>query len=305
MKKYPSYLNLSREQFSHRIQQAREMLKSCCICPHHCKINRIEGEKGICRSTDQLMVSSYNVHFGEEPPISGTNGSGTIFFTYCTLNCVFCQNYPISQLGNGNILSISKLSRIMLDLQKKKCHNINLVTPTHFVPQIIEATEMAVREGLCIPIVYNTSGYESVETLKLLEGIVDIYLPDAKYADDRMAKKYSNANHYFSVMERAIKEMYRQVGHLRLNQQGIAITGLMIRHLVLPHQIAGTHEILKWISGNIAPETYISLMAQFFPAYLSSDYPELSRRINRQEYRQALNSLNRFDLSNGWIQECE
>jgi len=302
-KKYPSYLNLSEEEFDDRVQKGYKVMHYCCICPHNCKVNRIAGQTGKCKSTIQLLVSSHCVHPGEEPPISGEKGSGTIFFTNCTLRCVFCQNYPISQLGNGNKNSIKELAKMMINLQKQHCHNINLVTPTHFVPQIIAAIKEAKINGLNIPIVYNSSGYESLETLQLLDGIVDIYLPDAKYFDNKKAQQYSGATNYFQAMTRTLREMYRQVGNLKLDQDGIAIKGLIIRHLVLPDNIAGTEDILKWISKNISRKIYISLMAQYFPAYQSVDYPELYRRITQKEYQEAIKYLHNYDLCNGWIQQ--
>lgn len=303
MKKYPSYLNLSEIQFRNRIKQAYSFLQSCRLCPHRCGVNRIAGQKGFCRSTDQVQISSYNAHFGEEPPISGIYGSGTIFFTNCTLRCVYCQNYPISQLGNGNTISVSGLSKIMLDLQKQKCHNINFVTPTHFVPQIIKAVSEARSSGLHIPLVYNTSGYELVDTLRLLDGIIDIYLPDSKYADNLVAEKYSRAKNYFSVMKKAIKEMYYQVGDLKVDKNRIALSGLLIRHLVLPYNLAGSDKVLRWIAENISLKTYISLMAQYFPAFQASEYPNLSRRINQKEYRETKAVFAQYGLNNGWIQQ--
>jgi putative pyruvate formate lyase activating enzyme len=305
MKKYPSYLNLRKVQFQRRIREAYHCLQSCSLCPHHCGVNRIAGQKGLCRSTVQLTVASYNAHFGEEPPISGSRGSGTIFFSNCTLRCLFCQNYPISQLGHGNPVSISDLSKMMLDLQKQGCHNINLVTPTHFVAQIIAAIGEAKSKGLSIPIVYNTSGYESLSTLKLLEGIIDIYLPDAKYADNLIAQKYSGAENYFSVLKEALREMYRQVGDLKVDQYGIVVSGLIIRHLVLPNNLSGSDKILPWIAQNISPETYLSLMSQYFPAFQADKYPELSRRVTRAEYSKAKLAFEQCGLKNGWWQENE
>lgn len=303
MKKYPSYLNISVEEFEKRIKDAEQILQSCRICPHQCGVNRIAGEKGLCRSTAQVMVSSYNAHFGEEPPISGIGGSGTIFFTNCTLRCVFCQNYPISQLGNGNPVSISQLSKMMLDLQKRGCHNVNLVTPTHFVPQIIAAIAQSSKEGLSIPIVYNTSGYESLTALKLLEGIIDIYMPDAKYADNILARKYSGAKKYFDVLKDALREMYRQTGDFKVDKNGVAISGLLVRHLVLPNNLAGTDQILPWIAQNISNKTYISLMAQYFPTFRAADYPQLSRLITRKEYQEAKFVLKQCGFENGWLQQ--
>ena len=303
MKKYPSYLNLSENEFQKRINQAYKFLESCKLCPHCCKVNRIAGQKGICRSTAELKISSFNAHFGEEPPISGVYGSGTIFFTNCTLRCIYCQNYPISQLSNGNTISVSDLSSIMLTLQKQRCHNINLVTPTHFVPQILKAVAQSRTSGLKIPLVYNTSGYESSETLKLLDGIIDIYLPDAKYAEDDVAEKYSKAEKYSLVNKDALREMYRQVGNLRMSKSGIAVSGLIIRHLVLPQNLSGTDKILTWVAENISKKTYISLMAQYFPAFQASEYPALSSRISKDEYKRARKYFDNSGLVNGWFQQ--
>ena len=302
-KKTPSYLNISKIQFERRIKEAYEILLSCHLCPHKCRVNRIVGEKGKCRSTAQPMVSSYNAHYGEEPPLSGSRGSGTIFFTNCTLRCLFCQNYPISQLGNGNLVTISELADMMLSLQKRGCHNINFVSPTHFVPQIIDALAQAKEKGLSIPLVYNTSGYESVSTLKLLDGIVDIYLPDAKYADDEIAQKYSGATDYFSILKKALREMQRQVGDLKLDEDGIAISGLIIRHLLLPDNLAGTARILPWIAKNISQNAYISLMSQYFPAHQAMNHPQLSRAITKKEYQEARAILRSCNLENGWLQQ--
>lgn len=299
MRKYPSYLNINEEQFQKRIKDAEQILESCQICPHQCGVNRIAGEKGLCRSTAQVMVSSHNAHFGEEPPISGVHGSGTIFFTNCTLSCVFCQNYSISQLGNGNPVPISQLSEMMLDLQKRGCHNINLVTPTHFVPQIIAAIGEASKGGLSVPIVYNTGGYESLATLKLLDGIVDIYMPDAKYADNAISQKYSGAKNYFPVLKDVLREMHRQVGDFKIDKNGVAVSGLLVRHLVLPHNLAGTDQILPWIAQNISKKIYINLMEQYFPTFRAADYVQLSRPITRKEYQEAKLILKQCGFENG------
>ena len=301
--KYPRYLNIKEEEFDRRIEKAYKLLSPCEVCPRKCGVNRLEGERGFCRSGEEVIVSSYNAHFGEEPPLVGNFGSGTIFFTNCNLKCVYCQNYPISQLGNGNKVSLSELAKIMLALQKRKCHNINLVTPTHFVPQILKSLKSAIKMGLLIPIVYNTSGYESVKTLKLLDGIVDIYLPDARYADNKIAQKYSSAPGYFEIMKKALKEMYRQVGDLVTDKIGIARSGLIVRHLVLPEGLSGTKKIMRFIAREISPHTYISLMAQYFPAYQAGQFPPLSRRIDKEEYREALQAFKEEGLENGWFQK--
>ena len=301
--KYPRYLNIKEEELDKRIKKAYKLLSSCEVCPRKCGVNRLEGEKGFCRSGEEVIVSSYNAHLGEEPPLVGCFGSGTIFFTNCNLKCVYCQNYPISQLGNGNKVSLSELAKIMLALQKRKCHNINLVTPTHFVPQILKSLKSAIKMGLHIPIVYNTSGYDSVNTLKLLDGVVDIYLPDARYADNEIARKYSAAPDYFEIMKKVLKEMHRQVGDLMTDKIGIARSGLIIRHLVLPEGLSGTKKIMHFIAREISPHTYISLMAQYFPAYEAKEFPAISRRINKEEYEKALEVFKKENLENGWFQE--
>lgn len=301
--KYPRYLNVKEEEFDRRIEKAYKLLSSCEVCPRKCGVKRLEGEKGFCRSSEDVIVSSYNAHFGEEPPLVGNFGSGTIFFTNCNLKCVYCQNYPISQLGNGNKVTLLELAKIMLALQKRKCHNINLVTPTHFVPQILKSLKLAVKMGLHISIVYNTSGYEEVRTLKLLADIVDIYLPDARYADNEIALKYSSAPDYFEIMKKALKEMHRQVGDLAVDKTGVARSGLIVRHLVLPEGLSDTRKIMRFIAREISPHTYISLMAQYFPAYQAGQFHALSRRINREEYREALQAFKEEGLESGWFQQ--
>ena len=301
--KYPRYLNIKEEELDKRIKKAYKLLSSCEVCPRKCGVNRLEGEEGFCRSGEEVIVSSYNSHFGEEPPLVGNFGSGTIFFTNCNLKCVYCQNYPISQLGNGNKVSLSELAKIMLALQKRRCHNVNLVTPTHFVPQILKSLKLAIKMGLHIPIVYNTSGYDSVNTLKLLDGVVDIYLPDARYADNEIAREYSSAPGYFEIMKNALKEMHRQVGDLVTDKIGIARSGLIIRHLVLPEGLSSTKKIMHFIAQEISPRTYVSLMAQYFPAYQAGQFLPLSRRINRGEYKEALQAFKEEGLENGWFQK--
>jgi putative pyruvate formate lyase activating enzyme len=289
--------------FIERIDQLNKRLTSCRLCPHHCGVNRRAGQLGKCRAGTDLYISSANVHFGEEPPLSGTKGSGTIFFTHCNLACVFCQNYPISQLGNGNRSSVDELAATMLRLQQQGVHNINFVTPSHVVPQIVEAVHLARAKGLVIPLVYNCGGYEEVETLQLLDGIIDIYLPDAKYSDSALAEKYSSATDYWEINQKALREMYRQVGKLSIDDNGIARSGLLIRHLILPNNIAGSREVLEFIAHELSPKTYISLMAQYHPAHKSGQYPELSRRITSEEYEEILSHMGRLGLENGWQQE--
>ncbi|MCB4790922.1 MAG: radical SAM protein [Elusimicrobia bacterium] len=278
-------------------------MNPCTLCPHECRVNRLANKKGKCRTGKDLYVSSYNLHFGEEPPISGFRGSGTIFFTNCNLSCVFCQNYPISQLNNGNLISTDVLAKNMLELQEKGAHNINYVTPSHVLPMLVEAVDKAKKSGLKIPLVYNSGGYEKVSTLKLLEGIIDIYMPDAKYSNNENSKNYSKADSYWEINKPALLEMYRQAGNLVIDEEGIARKGLIIRHLVLPNDISGTKEVLKFIADKLSNSVYLSLMAQYHPANQSHKFPELSRKLTLQEYKNAVNIAHRLNLEKGWIQE--
>ena len=264
------------------------MLEECWVCPRHCGVNRLAGESGKCHITSQVLISSYGPHFGEEAPLVGRHGSGTIFFTYCNLRCVFCQNYTISQLGEGSPVNKEELARMMLSLQAKGCHNINLVSPTHVVPYILDALELAVRAGLYLPLVYNSGGYDCVETLKLLDGIVDIYMPDMKYSDERTAEQLSGIKDYPEVNKAAIKEMHRQVGDLQLDEQGVAQCGLLVRHLVLPNQLAGTEEVVRFLAQEVSTDTYLNIMAQYHPCYKAFDIPLLSRPVNKQEFYEAI-----------------
>lgn len=300
---YPSYLKLYEEgELESRVEEAYKLLGRCNICPRKCGVNRIKGEKGFCKAGREPMVSSFHSHFGEEPPISGYRGSGTIFFTHCNLRCLFCQNYPISHLGNGNQISPSQLSQMMLSLQKRGCHNINLVTPTHFTPQVLSGLFLAIKKGLNIPLVYNCGGYERVETLRLLEGIVDIYMPDMKYGEEEKSKKFSSASDYFEVAKKAIKEMYRQVGDLELNGKGIAQRGLLVRHLILPNRGAGTRKVFSFLREEISARTYLSIMSQYFPAYKAQEFRELNRKVTREEYEEALHIASELGLERGWRQ---
>ena len=278
------------------------MLENCKICPHKCGINRTMNV-GRCKATDKIKIALYSVHDFEEPCISGKNGSGTIFFSNCNLNCVFCQNYEISQEGKGRFITIEELAKIMIIQQEKGVENINLVTPTSYTLQIIEAIKIAKQQGLKIPIVYNTNGYENVETLKLLEGYIDIYLPDLKYYYDDIAKKYSKIDNYFEYATSAIKEMYRQVGQPVLNEEGIMQKGLMIRHLVLPNNIENSKKVLKWIKENIDENVFISVMAQYFPTYKAKEIQEISRKLTQEEFSEIENYLYEIGLENGYIQE--
>lgn len=278
------------------------MLEKCTICPHKCGIDRTKYA-GKCKSTDKIKIALYSIHNFEEPCISGKNGSGTIFFSNCNMNCIFCQNYEISQLGKGKEISIEKLADIMIEQQNRHVENINLVTPTSYALHIIEAIKLARQKGLKIPIVYNTNGYENVETLKLLEGYIDIYLPDLKYFYDDLGYKYSNVNNYFEIATEAIKEMYRQVGIPQIDENGIMKKGLMIRHLILPNQIENSKNILKWIKDNIDNNVYVSIMAQYFPTYKAKEIEGLNRKLTQKEFKEVENYLYELDLQNGYIQE--
>lgn len=282
-----SYLSMSGEELRERLSLAKAILKKCTLCPRHCEVDRTSGEVGFCKTTDKPFVSSWGPHFGEERPLVGYYGSGTIFFGYCNLGCIYCQNYTISHLGEGQYISEEKLANIMIDLQSIGCHNINLVTPTHQMPMILASIIIAMDKGLTLPIVYNCGGYESLESLKILEGIVDIYMPDYKYSDPEMGLKYSKAKDYPEVAKRAIKEMHRQVGDLVI-EYGIAKRGLLIRHLVLPNNIAGTKEFVNFIASEISKNTYVNIMDQYRPCYKAYDYTDLNRRITSKEFKEAI-----------------
>ncbi|UCB43596.1 MAG: radical SAM protein [Dehalococcoidales bacterium] len=280
-----------------RAEKARAMLEACCLCPRRCGVNRLAGESGKCRLSGQVIVSSYGPHFGEESPLVGRHGSGTIFFTYCNLRCVFCQNYAISQLGEGSPVNSETLSKIMLSLQERGCHNMNLVSPTHIVPFILDALDLAVSQGLDLPLVYNTGGYDSQETLKLLDGIVDIYMPDMKYSDSRSGEQLSGVKDYPKMNRAAIKEMHRQVGDLQIDEQGIAQRGLLVRHLVLPNGLAGTEKTVRFLSHEVSPNTYLNIMAQYRPQYQAYDVPSISRTVNAREFREAINLARHYGIS--------
>ncbi len=303
----PGYLELARRgELPERVRQARALLAPCVLCPRRCGVDRLAGEVGFCRAGADPVVASWNVHPWEEPPISGTRGSGTIFFSYCTARCRFCQNYPISQLGVGNRVSVERLAEMMVELQAKGCHNINFVTPTHFAAQIVLALPRAVELGLRIPLVYNTSGYDSLETLRLLDGIVDIYLPDAKYADDDVARRLSGFVGYVEADRAALKEIFRQVGdELVLDEEGIARRGMIIRHLVLPGGLAQSAEVFRWIARELSPNVHVSVMSQYFPAYRVLDDPVLGRKVSPDEYLEAVEAFEQAGLQNGWFQEQE
>lgn len=277
-------------------------LEKCAICPHNCGINRLDGQVGRCKSKDTVKIALYSIHNFEEPCISGKKGSGTVFFSNCNMNCVFCQNYEISQQGKGKEISMERLAEIFLEQQAKNVENINLVTPTSHVPQIIEAIKIARKNGLTLPIVYNTNGYEKVETLKMLEGYIDIYLPDLKYSDDLLAKRLSKVDNYFEIATSAIKEMHRQVCKAQFDKNGIMQKGMIIRHLVLPNHILNSRRVLKWINDNMN-DVYVSVMAQYFPTYRAKEIEDINRKLTKEEYEEIENYLYRLNLENGYIQE--
>jgi putative pyruvate formate lyase activating enzyme len=288
MPRIDTHHKLSAGKLRQRTDQAEELLRNCTLCPRNCGVDRTAGETGFCKTGDKPLVSSWGPHFGEERPLVGRFGSGTIFFSRCNLGCVFCQNWTISHQGEGEELSCERLAGIMLELQEAGCHNINLVTPTHQTPMILRALSLAAEKGLTLPIVYNCGGYESVETLKLLEGVVDIYMPDFKYADPDMASRYSNADDYPRVAKAALEEMHAQVGDLLMDERGIALRGLLVRHLVLPGGIAGTGDVARFIAEEISRETYVNIMDQYHPCCKASEYPPINRRITSREYAEAV-----------------
>lgn len=297
---------ISETELQKRVEAAYKLLESCHVCPRECGVNRLKNDKlGFCRSGLNPVISSVSPHHGEEPPLSGTKGSGTIFLTNCNLRCAYCQNYPISQLGNGAERTPGELACQMIWLQEQGCHNLNLVTPTHFMPQILKAFSIARERGFTLPIVYNTNGYESLEALSLLDGIVDIYLPDMRYSDDAAARTYSVAPYYPEINRAAIKEMFRQVGNVVLDEDGIATRGLIVRHLVLPNGLSGTEGVMKFLAEEISKDVYISLMSQYFPACKAHEIKDLSRRISSDEYEEAYHIMQKYGLENGWIQDID
>jgi putative pyruvate formate lyase activating enzyme len=299
-----SYIDLFQSgELLKRVRHAYARLRSCDLCPHKCRVDRISGETGFCRAGLKPKIASASIHRGEEPPISGSCGSGTIFFSWCTLRCRFCQNFPISQMGNGEELTTIGLADRMLKLQKQGVHNINLVTPGHYLPQIMAALWHAVPRGFRLPLVWNSSGYENVDALALLDGLVDIYLPDMKYSEEEPAVRFSAAPGYRDINRAAIREIFRQVGHLELDKEGIARRGLIIRHLVLPDRTAGSAATLRWIAETVGTETHIALMNQFFPAFEAGETAGINRKITDAEYAEAVEDLEKYGLENGWVQE--
>lgn len=283
-------------ELKERSRKARARLSCCDLCAHACRANRLQGAKGVCKAGDSVQVSSFGPHFGEESVLVGRAGSGTIFFTGCNLKCVFCQNWDISHLRQGQTVSTEELAEIMLALERTGCHNINLVTPTPYLPQILAALEIAAGQGLSLPIVYNCGGYESLTALELLDGIVDIYMPDIKFGDDVSALPLTGARNYFSAVKAAVAEMHRQVGDLQLDANGIAYRGLLVRHLVLPGNLAATEKVFDFIANEISRHTYINIMDQYYPAYQANKYPPLNRRLHYHEYKAAIETAKAAGL---------
>ena len=292
---YPVYLKLSDEEFRDRIEKLYDLLNSCTLCGHKCGVDR-HYDKGVCNSGMTLKISSVFPHFGEERPLVGTHGSGTIFLANCNCKCVYCQNFTISHLGEGEEISEEKLASKMIYLQGKGCHNINLVSPTHFAPQLVKSLFIARERGLKIPIVYNTGGYDSLLLVKMLSGIIDIYMPDIKYGDNENAFKYSGAKNYWDIIKSSVIEMHSQVGDLVIDDSGIAKRGLIIRHLVLPNGLAGSGTVLKFIADEVSKDSYINIMKQYTPYFKASEYRELTRNVKEEEYREVLNRARELGL---------
>lgn len=309
MKFIPSYIKLLQTgELKDRAEKALANLLSCTNCPRDCNVNRIAGEYGICISGHLPIVSSFTPHFGEEPVLSGTRGAGNIFFGNCNLKCIYCQNFEISQNYKTELLhqvSNEKLAEIMLELQNKDCHNIGLVSPTHFSATILKSIYLAAKQGLHLPIIYNTNGYDSVEMLKLYEGVIDIYLPDFKYGNSEYAKKYSLVDNYFESTKNAIKEMFRQVGDELIYKDNVVVRGLIIRHLVLPNDLSDSERVFKFISEELSPKVHISLMSQYYPTNKAYKDVLINRAVRNSEYERVLEMLDKYGLHNGWIQEME
>ncbi len=293
-------MNLSPYKTAERADEAVARLESCDLCPRNCGVNRIDDETGFCRTGRGAVMASHGPHFGEEPPRVGTSGSGTIFFAGCNLGCIFCQNYDISQLLKGTGVTPQRLAGVMLELEGMGCHNINFVSPSHVVAQILEALPIAYEQGLGVPLVYNCGGYDSLETLRLLDGVIDIYMPDAKYSDEKIGRELSRAPDYPETMKAALKEMHRQVGDLDLDDRGVARRGMLIRHLVLPDGLAGTQEIMRFIAEELSTDSYVNVMAQYHPAYKAYDHESLSRGLARAEYVEALDIAAAHGLHRGF-----
>jgi putative pyruvate formate lyase activating enzyme len=294
----PGYRKLFRSgELRRRVGEAFRHMEKCDLCAWHCRIDRLVTIKGaICRTGERAVVHSFGPHHGEEDPLRGWRGSGTIFFSWCNLRCVFCQNWEISQKGIGKSVSPNSIAAMMLDLQERGCHNINLVSPSHVVAQILAAVQIAAAEGLRLPLVYNTGGYDSLEALALLDGVIDIYMPDMKYGDSSVARKYSKAKNYVDVNRAAVKEMHRQVGDLVPDENGVAQRGLLIRHLVLPENLAASEKVLDFITREVSRNTYLNLMDQYRPYYRAREHPPLNRPLTVEEYRGAVKLARKFEL---------
>jgi putative pyruvate formate lyase activating enzyme len=293
----PSYLKLYREgELAGRIQRALSLLESCSLCPRDCGINRLKDEKGFCNTGRRARLASYNAHFGEEAPLVGRYGSGTLFISSCNLLCSFCQNYEISHLNEGVDVEPEHLAAVMIQLAERGCHNINIVTPTHVVPQLLEGLILAVEQGLALPLVYNSGGYDRKETLEILDGIFDIYMPDFKFWDEEWAERYCRAPDYREVAMRAIKEMHRQVGDLMIDDDGVALRGLLLRHLVMPNNIANTEKVMEFLAKEISPLTYVNVMDQYRPCGKSPDDVYINRRLTGREFEEALNAARKAGL---------
>lgn len=291
-------MELNRKgELSLRVEKALSLMESCCICPRKCGVNRLTGETGYCRTGRRAKVASYNPHFGEEAPLVGRYGSGTVFFSSCNLLCTFCQNYEISHLAEGVEIGPGHLAAMMMQLAERRCHNINFVTPTHMVPQILEALPMAIEQGLRVPLVYNSGGYDLRETLELLDGVFDIYMPDFKFWDMKWADRFCQAPDYRDVATEALREMHRQVGDLTLDEDGIAIRGLLVRHLVMPKGISGTEKVMEFLAKEISPKTYVNVMDQYRPCGTASEDEMIDRRLTAREYREAVESARKAGLT--------
>lgn len=299
----PAFVALAETgELVRRAAQAREWMGACSLCPRRCGVDRVAGVRGYCGAGAQARVYRHMSHPGEEPPLSGTGGSGTIFWSHCTLRCVYCQNYRMSQLGEGTDRSVDELACMMESLFTAGCHNLNLVSPTQYLPHFLEALSIAHGRGVELPVVWNTSGYESPSVLELLDGVVDVYLSDIRYASAESSAAYSDAPDYVPVCRTALEEMHRQVGPLELDDDGIAVRGLIVRHLVLPNGIAGTGDSMRYLADTLGRGTFVSLMAQYYPAHVASDLPELARGITREEWERARGELEAAGLENGWVQ---
>jgi putative pyruvate formate lyase activating enzyme len=296
----PAYLKLEKTgELARREKKIWKLFEKCTVCPRKCEVKRLAGESDVCSSTQEFKVASAGPHFGEEKPLVGEHGSGTIFFSNCSLLCVFCQNWEIAHRGDGGVISHSRLADAMMTLQKRGCHNINLVTPSHVVPHIVRALRIAISQGLRLPLVYNTGGYDSLQTIQMLDGIIDIYMPDFKYQDGKLAHKYSReAGDYPEVAAAAIKEMHRQVGALKTDRRGVATRGVILRHLVMPNNVSGTDKFVSWVAKELSRDTYVNLMAQYRPAHKAFDHPQIARRITLGEWKQALAWAGQAGLTN-------